>query len=670
MLAEERKKRDREEKERQRREEERKESEIRQKRDEERRRELEKAEEERKKRELDRREEEERRRKEWERQEQERKRVQEEEKRREVEWLAKKKREWERQEEERRKKEAEQQEEEKKKMEELRKERELKRKEEEERRRKEQQKEKDSHSLKGSPPPPPLSDPRPPGPRSSPPYPWRWAERSRPPPLTPQTEHAREKQRQREMAANHGGAPGGLPERERDRRPPSAVAALGELPKLYRAFPRDAPAPPSAPSSGRSGPTEGRGPGGDDDGAQFEEEPSELSALLPDGLADIMAMLDESIKKEEEELRNGERYPPAPDLVPATRAVLGRDDPGRNPHASPPVLSRQGSSASPHSRASSLEDDEDEEEEEEEYHTSIQRGVGNTDYRHSDLAKLYGLPERSKSEAEEEYEDDDSETPSCSPPPQRPHLHQTGVGEAFKSLAALLESQKYTYRGGPFGRPPPSALVGVKYSSSLSLGPDARRQTEPVGPTVPPEDEKATEDKPGGEKDEVTEDADGTEEERPAPESEGSVATTKERKEKERKEEKDKAGRCKKREKRDKEKRETAPGSSSGGSSRDRKRRKEGKSRKEKDRRILGDLNLQSKDRTDKSRRKKKREAALGLASEGKSDFPPKELKIRLIKVESGDGETFIASEVEEKRIPLEDIGIHNTASEIIRSCK
>uniref|UniRef100_A0A3Q4GLA8 [histone H3]-trimethyl-L-lysine(27) demethylase n=1 Tax=Neolamprologus brichardi TaxID=32507 RepID=A0A3Q4GLA8_NEOBR len=52
------------------------------------------------------------------------------------------------------------------------------------------------------------------------------------------------------------------------------------------------------------------------------------------------------------------------------------------------------------------------------------------------------------------------------------------------------------------------------------------------------------------------------------------------------------------------------------------------------------------------------------------SDGPPKELKIRLIKVESGDRETFIASEVEEKRIPLKDISIKNTASEIIRSCK
>jgi len=52
------------------------------------------------------------------------------------------------------------------------------------------------------------------------------------------------------------------------------------------------------------------------------------------------------------------------------------------------------------------------------------------------------------------------------------------------------------------------------------------------------------------------------------------------------------------------------------------------------------------------------------------TDGPPKELKIRLIKVESGDRETFIASEVEEKRIPLEQITIKNTASEIIRACK
>uniref|UniRef100_A0A3Q1C224 Lysine-specific demethylase 6B n=1 Tax=Amphiprion ocellaris TaxID=80972 RepID=A0A3Q1C224_AMPOC len=119
--------------------------------------------------------------------------------------------------------------------------------------------------------------------------------------------------------------------------------------------------------------------------------------------------------------------------------------------------------------------------------------VGNTNYRHSDLAKLYGLPEQIKSEADEDDDEEDSEAPSCSPPPQRPHLHQTGSGSFgstdFLKLKAL-------------------------------------------------------------------------------------------------------------------------------------------------------------------------------------SDGPPKELKIRLIKVESGDRETFIASEVEEKRIPLEEISIKNTAGEIIRSCK
>uniref|UniRef100_A0A3P8YEI8 Lysine-specific demethylase 6B n=1 Tax=Esox lucius TaxID=8010 RepID=A0A3P8YEI8_ESOLU len=49
---------------------------------------------------------------------------------------------------------------------------------------------------------------------------------------------------------------------------------------------------------------------------------------------------------------------------------------------------------------------------------------------------------------------------------------------------------------------------------------------------------------------------------------------------------------------------------------------------------------------------------------------PPKELKVHLIKVESGDRETFIASEVEERRIPLEEVSIKNTASEVIRACK
>uniref|UniRef100_A0A7N6FII0 Lysine-specific demethylase 6B n=1 Tax=Anabas testudineus TaxID=64144 RepID=A0A7N6FII0_ANATE len=77
--------------------------------------------------------------------------------------------------------------------------------------------------------------------------------------------------------------------------------------------------------------------------------------------------------------------------------------------------------------------------------------------------------------------------------------------------------------------------------------------------------------------------------------------------------------------------------------------------------------------------RKRKRESTVTAAARSSTDFmklkalsdgPPKELKIRLIKVESGDRETFIASEVEEKRIPLEEISIKNTASEIIRAAR
>nr|XP_020665260.1 lysine-specific demethylase 6B [Pogona vitticeps] len=52
------------------------------------------------------------------------------------------------------------------------------------------------------------------------------------------------------------------------------------------------------------------------------------------------------------------------------------------------------------------------------------------------------------------------------------------------------------------------------------------------------------------------------------------------------------------------------------------------------------------------------------------TEGPPKELKIRLIKVESGDKETFIASEVEERRIPLGELTINHSAAEVVRASK
>lgn len=869
VQAEERKE-EREEQERKMREEERwkRELEIRQKQDEEKRRkELEKAEQERKNRELER-QEEEKRRKEAERLEEERKKREWEKQ----EWERKRK-EWERLEDERKKQEAE-----RKKMEEKRKQRD----EERRRRRTEQNKEGQLCSAKGkeqtaaekrerplsgnnntTPPPPrlsaitaPLSGSSPPTSQASPPYPWlsrggvppsqpvqtinstTSAERLRPPPLTPQTEYAREKQRQRELSSNSGRMTfsplstqntSGMNQLVYPNKPPAMQAApdqskdsvrergsgqhslptmaLRDPPKLYQAFPREHPPPPLVSSSTTrglltmqmtgSGLENANSCGTDSDSAQFEEEPSELSTLLPDGLANIMAMLDESIKKEEE-MYNNEKTGPrgllenvssglqpiksylcAPDLIPATKHQPNQEDFGCNLHASPPVLSRQGSLASPCSRTSSLN------EEDEDYlktspgvvfnpKQSVESTVGNTNYRHSDLAKLYGLPERTKNEADEEY-DDDSETLSCSPPPQRPHLHQTGVNDTFKSLATVLESQKYTYRGGPFGRPPPSALGGVKYSSSLSLGPDICHQhggsptsdsaNPPGSPAVPPfrssnsllEDKKLKleddvgstdvwgDDDAARERINTNKDSNLTinpvkvvEEEQllmtisesslaelgkscevilsrhslpikssaDKSENRGKAEEVKEHrnrgKEKKKKHSHSHSS-CRKHEERKKkhrDKREMALSPSSTHSSSGHKRHKDGKNHKEKDRRILGDLNLHSKEGSDKNwsnhnadkRKHKMVSAASSTSAEehgecysknkkgsepGSSiDFlklkalPPKELKIRLIKVESGDRETFIASEVEEKRIPLKEISIMNTASEIIRSCK
>ncbi|XP_016820134.3 lysine-specific demethylase 6B isoform X1, partial [Cricetulus griseus] len=52
------------------------------------------------------------------------------------------------------------------------------------------------------------------------------------------------------------------------------------------------------------------------------------------------------------------------------------------------------------------------------------------------------------------------------------------------------------------------------------------------------------------------------------------------------------------------------------------------------------------------------------------SEGPPKELKIRLIKVPSGDKETFIASEVEERRLRMADLTISHCAADVMRASK
>ncbi|KTF78036.1 hypothetical protein cypCar_00026458, partial [Cyprinus carpio] len=191
----------------------------------------------------------------------------------------------------------------------------------------------------------------------------------------------------------------------------------------------------------------------------------------------------------------------APDLLPA-HCTYSEELLRLDPPTSPPVLSWQGSPVS------DLGDDDEEGKEGDMIrvlrrpvlqpsptHSSplrdpveINTGV---DYCHSDLAKLYGLPESSKAmDTEEEDEDKREGEQKCSSPnassssePNKPHLHQM---DTFGSATSAMGSHRYTYRGGPFGRPPPGALVGVKYSSSLSLGPEIHPPDQHSPPATSP----------------------------------------------------------------------------------------------------------------------------------------------------------------------------------------
>ncbi|KAK2871227.1 hypothetical protein Q8A67_023754 [Cirrhinus molitorella] len=190
----------------------------------------------------------------------------------------------------------------------------------------------------------------------------------------------------------------------------------------------------------------------------------------------------------------------APDLLPA-HCTYSEELLRLDPPTSPPVLSWQGSPVS--------DLGEDEEGKEGDLLRVLRRPVlqpspthssplrdqveinTGVDYCHSDLAKLYGLPESPKAiDTEEEDEEkregeqkDSSPDASSSSEPNKPHLHQM---DTFESAISSMGSHRYTYRGGPFGRPPPGALVGVKYSSSLSLGPEIHPPDQYSPPATSP----------------------------------------------------------------------------------------------------------------------------------------------------------------------------------------
>lgn len=193
-----------------------------------------------------------------------------------------------------------------------------------------------------------------------------------------------------------------------------------------------------------------------------------------------LPVLDPSDGLEKKVPQPEEKNQHAPDLLPAHSNSM-EDHLRLDPSASPPVLSWQGSPVS----------DLSEEEEDEAgpniagvirrpvlqpspTHSPIHNLENiwkepdhplSLDFCHIDLAKPNGIAEPSQVvEEKEDKEPTAEQKESSTTTSQGPHLHDTDG-----TLAS--DSYKYTYRGGPFGWPPPNT-VGVKYSSSLSLGPE------------------------------------------------------------------------------------------------------------------------------------------------------------------------------------------------------
>lgn len=214
---------------------------------------------------------------------------------------------------------------------------------------------------------------------------------------------------------------------------------------------------------------------------QFDQE--DITVEHPSSNEQELPMLDRSSNFEEQVPQPEEKNQHAPDLLPAHSNSM-EDHLRLDPSASPPVLSWQGSPVSDLS-----EEEEDEAganiagvirrpvlqpsptppspiQDLEEIWKEPGHSLG-LEYRHSDLVKLYDIAEPSNIVEEEEEkepmaaEQKDSSTTTS----QGQHLHDTDG-----TLAS--GSHKYAYRGGPFGWPPPNTTTGVKYSSSLSLGPE------------------------------------------------------------------------------------------------------------------------------------------------------------------------------------------------------
>uniref|UniRef100_A0AAQ4NYH1 [histone H3]-trimethyl-L-lysine(27) demethylase n=2 Tax=Gasterosteus aculeatus TaxID=69293 RepID=A0AAQ4NYH1_GASAC len=101
-----------------------------------------------------------------------------------------------------------------------------------------------------------------------------------------------------------------------------------------------------------------------------------------------------------------------------------------------------------------------------------ERAMG-ADYSRDGMSELGDLPCASEQDSDKEKDEevDSCEETSASLLRELRH-HETGLDDVFLSLATFLGGHRVASRGGPFGGSPAGCAGGVKYSSSLELGPE------------------------------------------------------------------------------------------------------------------------------------------------------------------------------------------------------
>ncbi|XP_010730468.3 uncharacterized protein LOC104920017 isoform X1 [Larimichthys crocea] len=113
-----------------------------------------------------------------------------------------------------------------------------------------------------------------------------------------------------------------------------------------------------------------------------------------------------------------------------------------------------------------------------------------SNYSHNVTSDLCDLPVMEQDAEEEKEEEEDSTGETSGSLLNELRHHKTGLDDVFKSLATFLGGQRATCRGGPFGGPPAGTTRGVKYSSSLELGPEIHEHQDFSHKSDPPASSK------------------------------------------------------------------------------------------------------------------------------------------------------------------------------------